>query len=233
MFELVSVSVPKIVDYIRYARNFPNLISEKGDVKDVQRPWVVETIRDLLPQGSRVLDLGGSACEVAGFLKSHCSVTVVDPYDGSGNGPTNPNVYRKRHPEIEVIQGYVDRNLKVPIQDCVYSVSVVEHIEPPFHAETVSAISSVLRPGGFSIHSIDLTCAGYKDFLGQNRPLVQSWIKTHGVEIDVQALADDALNDIETFFLSPQMYLQWLRDRPYANYPWRKVASLNVVMRKL
>lgn len=40
--------------------------------------------------------------------------------------------------------------------DLVYSVSVVEHIEPERIAATFDDIVRVLRPGGLSVHSIDV-----------------------------------------------------------------------------
>lgn len=233
MFELFEVSIPTVPQYIKYAESYPDLIGDLGDLKDVQRPWAFEACRAHLEPRARVIDLGGAACELAGVLKRKFAVTVVDPYEGHGDGPKSSQPYRKLHPELEFYEGYLTRGTPLTGFDCVVSTSVVEHIPVEAHDDTVAGIYESLKPGGFSIHSIDVSLWGVDGFLESSKPLAESWIAAHGPRIDIDQISRDALQDMETYYLSVQMYNRWRKKRSYANYPWRKVTSLNVVMRKL
>ncbi|RJG40885.1 class I SAM-dependent methyltransferase [Mesorhizobium sp. DCY119] len=232
-FELVSVSYSKVPDFIRYREDFPELMSKEIDLKDVQRPWAAEIVRQHVLQGGRVLDMGGAAAELAANLMDEYRATIVDPYEGHGNGPRNIAALRQRYPKITFVKGLLSKNTQIDRQDAVVSTSVVEHIDPAHHPDTVDAIHTVLKPGGYSIHAIDLTCRGVRGFLESQIPLSQSWLDCHRGGTDVNTIVGRMLDDIETFFLPITMYLQWKKDRSYAAYPWRKVGSLNVVFRKM
>ena len=61
-----------------------------GDLKDVQRPWVLKAIVGAVPPGSRLLEIGAGEPLVAELLaRLGYDVTVVDPYDGRDRGPTD------------------------------------------------------------------------------------------------------------------------------------------------
>lgn len=231
-FELVSVGYSTVPDYLRYRQAYPWLIGEKGDLKDVQRPWALEKVVELLPKGARVVDLGGSRGELAGALSAHAKVTVVDPYDGSGGGPTNADPYRRKFPQVTFLAEHLTTETKLPKQQAVVSTSVVEHIAPKFHANTVAAIDEVLDVGGYSIHAVDLTCRGKNGFMEGQIDLSQSWADAHSPGIDVKKLASTMLDDVECYFLPVIMYIQWMKSSKYDAYPWRNVGSLNVVFRK-
>ncbi len=234
MFELVALGYTRVRDYVRYCEEYPGLTGVKGDLKDAQRPWVLEAVQEHLPAGDRVLDLGGARCELAGALDAAgYRATVVDPYEGNDGGPPSPDPYRARYPGVNIIQGLLGPDLLVDPQDAVVSTSVIEHIPPEAHAELVSSIASVLRPGGLSIHAVDLTCRGVNGFLESQIPLCQSFLAAHGVRENVGALAQRMLEDVETYWLPVTMYQQWRRGRPFGQYPWRLVGTMNVVCRRL
>lgn len=234
MFELVEIHVPTVRDYIGYAERHPALVGPHGDLKDVQRPWVMETCARLLDPGARIIDLGGAACELAGVLKADFAVTVVDPYDGAeGQGPNSSAPFRRKHPELSFHEGYLGPDTPLDGFDAVVSTSVVEHIPTGAHADTLAGIRKVLNPGGYSIHAIDVTLWGKGGFLEHTRALAAHWAASHGVVTEVEAICAAALADPETYCLSPQMYDRWRKGRPYARYPWRKVTSLDMVFRKL
>ena len=231
-FSLQNITYPKIPEYLDHLEMFPDLVSSYGDLKDVQRPWAIEACRTNLQSGARILDLGGSRCEVATYLLKEFALTVVDPYDGSGNGPTNPDIYRKRHPGLEIVQGFLNKGTHLREFDAVISTSVVEHIAPKFHADTVGGIYESLKPGGYSIHAIDLTCSGVNGFYEKQKDLAASWLEAHDIECDVNKFVENALLDLETYFNPVTAYVRWKKDKPYEAYPWRKVTSLNFVAQK-
>lgn len=232
MFELINVTYARVPDYVRYLEKYPGSLGEYGDLKDVQRPWVRETVEQLMPTGGSLLDMGGSRCELASDLMIDYDVTVVDPYDGSGNGPTNPEYYRKKFPRLNIVKGLVSPSTPYPGHDAVISTSVVEHIDPIYHQRTVEGIYESLKPGGYSIHAIDVSCKGVNGFLEKTIDICQSWIEVHGVSYPLRTLVDEMLTSVDTYFLPVTMYVRWKKDRPYNAYPWRKVGSVQVVLQK-
>ncbi len=231
MFESISIEYPRVSDYVRYTETYPELMG--SSLKEVQRAWVFDKLCDLLPDRSRVIDLGGSSCELADYMSSRYQMTVVDPYDGSGNGPKTPEHVRRKFPHLNIIQGFLDSDTTLSGYDAVVSSSVVEHIPVEAHASTVAGIYKALKPGGFSIHSIDLTVRGVNGFMERFGALIESFVSTHRCWIDIDALRREMLADVETYYLSPAMYNQWRKGRPFKNYPWRQVSSVNFVARKL
>jgi len=234
MFELVELTYGTVRDYVRYCEEHPGLVGEEvpGDLKDVQRPWALETVNEYLPKGGRTLDLGGARCQLAAALAKSQDVTVIDPYDGRGNGPTDVEPYRKEYPELTFIEGLLEPEISIPRQDAVVSTSVVEHIPTRDHRDLVEAIHEVLAPRGYSIHAIDLTCRGVNGFFESQKAHSQSWLDAHGIDVSVAALASTMLNDLETFWLPVTVYQSWRREKPYNEYPWRQVGTLNMVARK-
>lgn len=233
MFELIELSYTTVREYVRYSDAYPDLITGKGDLKDAQRPWALEAVNALVPLGGRVLDLGGSRCELASAMAPRHKVTVIDPYDGRDGGPSSADLYRKRHPDVTIVEGLLTPDSDLPRQDAVVSSSVIEHIPPPGHPELMKSIYNVLRPGGYSIHAVDLTCRAVDGFLESQIPLCQSWVLEHGVDADIQALAKQMIDDVETYWLPVTMYQQWRKGRPFDDYPWRQVGTMNLTARKI
>ncbi len=120
MFEIKQLNYACIPDYIRYCDAYPGLIGRDGDLKDVQRPWATEIPGQLLPADSKILDLGGSRCELARELTASHHVMFVDPYDGSGNGPTDPDTYRKKYPKLTISQGLLNGATELRMFDASY-----------------------------------------------------------------------------------------------------------------
>src|SRR5258708_7842402 len=77
-------------DYCDSYDCLPFLASAQGDLKDLQRPWMVKALLSRVPRESKLLEVGGGEPLVAALLAQlGFDVTVIDPYDGSGFGPTN------------------------------------------------------------------------------------------------------------------------------------------------
>ena len=82
-------------DYCESLDHLPQITGLDGDSQNVQRPWAVKAILRAKPPPARLLEIGGGEPIVSGFLNElGYDVTLVDPYDGSGNGPTEST--RKR-----------------------------------------------------------------------------------------------------------------------------------------
>src|SRR5262249_24571581 len=76
-----------------------------GDLKDVQRPWALKAVLGTTPLGSRVIEIGGGEPRVAAALAElGYDVTLVDPYDGTGSGPTEHESYLKLYPGVRIVR---------------------------------------------------------------------------------------------------------------------------------
>ena len=92
-------SVSDFCDSMDYLQSFATIA---GDIKDVQRPWMIKAILGSVPAGGKLLEVGAGEPFVADFL-SRCGyeVTIIDPYDGSGQGPTEFEAFRARFEHIK------------------------------------------------------------------------------------------------------------------------------------
>ncbi len=63
--------------------------------------------------------------------------------------------------------------------------------------------------------------------------VIRAFFEAYSIDYSVEQLAADALADHDTYYLSPRVYLKWKQDRSYKQYPWRQVASLNIVLKKI
>jgi hypothetical protein len=106
---VTELSYPTVKDFCDSVENFKDLCSLNGDLKNVQRPWLVKTILRILPEGSKLLEIGAGEPKVADFLnKLEYKVTIIDPYDGTGNGPTEFEYFKKCYPDIRIIKNYFE-----------------------------------------------------------------------------------------------------------------------------
>jgi len=144
--------------------HLPWLASVQNDLKDLQRPWTIKATLGLLPPPVRLLEIGAGEPLVAAALADlDYNVTVVDPYDGSGGGPTAYEQFVQSYPRVRIIQeefrpGLAE--LENQTFDAIYSISVLEHVPEPALRALFHAISGHLKPGGRSFHSVDCVTHG-------------------------------------------------------------------------
>jgi len=229
-FHLTTLGYPKVSEHTEYLTLYPDLMGQS--LKEMQRAWVCDFLCKNLPAKSKVLDLGGSACELADALSKSpkaFDVTVIDPYDGSGNGPSTPEPFKRKYPHINIVRGFLNEETNLSGYAAVISSSVIEHIPVTEHRSTVAGIKKVLAPHGYSVHAIDFTVRGVDGFLEQTADGISNFASEHGVSINIAEIRQQLLNDVDTYYLSPAMYQQWRGKRTFKQYPWRQVSSINFV----
>ena len=210
----------------------------QGDLKDLQRPWTAKAILGLFPSGSRLLEIGAGEPVVAQLLcELGYAVTVVDPYDGSGRGPTEVAYYRERYPSVQIVQDVFSDKLtgiEPASFDCIYSISVLEHVHEPGLGMLFSGIRRFLKPGGRSLHCIDQVLAG-KDADFHRQHLIdilsyQAQLSEQPARYLLREYADTMdrlLHDNEVYYLSAEGHNLWRGATPYDEFPFRKVVSIN------
>jgi SAM-dependent methyltransferase len=233
-----GTSYATVRDYCESLDELPQVTAVDGDLKNVQRPWAVKALLANVPPPARILEIGGGEPIVSGFLNElGYDVTLVDPYDGFGNGPTDYQRYVELFPHVKIRREYFRPGMAglAPASfDAIFSVSVLEHLPPPALATCFEAIAEFLSPSGLSIHCFDFILQGAGDAhdlaQAQNILIEQQKLAGQATAEPVAELAERLRTDVETFFLSPQGHHHWRGGQAYPEFPFRKVVSLQTIV---
>src|SRR5256885_2522450 len=132
--QVSETSYATVRDYCESLDELPQITAVDGDLKNVQRPWAVKAILANVPPPARLLEIGGGEPIVSGFLTElGYDVTLVDPYDGFGNGPTEYERYTQQFPHVKIVREYFRpglAGLAARSFDAILSISVLEHMSP-------------------------------------------------------------------------------------------------------
>jgi 2-polyprenyl-3-methyl-5-hydroxy-6-metoxy-1,4-benzoquinol methylase len=244
-----QLSYATVPDFCDSADFLPQIVRFESTLKDVQRPWAVKAILGTVPVGSKILEIGGGEPLVSGFLQElGYQVTLIDPYDGSGNGPQEYHRFRRSYPKVRIIREYFKKDspaLAGEVFDCIFSVSVLEHIPTEELQSLFDGIDQFLKPGGRSIHCIDDVVDGptadwhfqeVREILAlQHRlqhPSISFSDARRHAEDELQTLYVQLQKDIETYYLSPLEFYRWKNEMSYEEYPFRKIVSVQTCIIK-
>jgi SAM-dependent methyltransferase len=236
----LGASYATVRDYCQSRDELPQITPSDGDLKNVQRPWAVKAILANLQPPARLLEIGGGEPIASGFLSElGYDVTLVDPYDGFGNGPVDYQGYVERFPHVKIVREYFRPGLPglAPHSfDAIFSISVLEHIPPDSLPACFDAIAEFLAPGGLSAHCFDFILQGHgeaHDLVNAQKILAEQKRVTGATdELPFAELLQRLREDVETFFLSPQGHHHWRGGQAYPAFPFRKVVSLQTVGRR-
>src|SRR3954452_16872393 len=83
-FDVYPLSYGTVRDFADSLDNLAGLARANGDMKDLQRCWVLKAVLGNVERGDHLVEIGAGEPLVADVLTQlgH-RVTVVDPYDGS------------------------------------------------------------------------------------------------------------------------------------------------------
>ena len=129
-FEVEPLSYGTVRDLADSVDNLGGLARASSDMKDLQRCWMVKAILGVVEPGGRLVEIGAGEPLVADLLsRLGYEVTIVDPYDGSGQGPREFEEFSRSHPEVTFIRERFPPSAGLEgTYAAVYSVSVLEHI---------------------------------------------------------------------------------------------------------
>ncbi|MGD0617138.1 MAG: glycoside hydrolase family 99-like domain-containing protein [Bryobacteraceae bacterium] len=231
-FAVTRLSYGTVRDYCDSFENLRALATANGDLKDCQRPWVVKAILTKAPPPGCILEIGAGEPLVADLLsRLGYEVWIADPYDGSGNGPREFETFRRRYPHLRFVRSQFHERLpKAPRGgfDCIYSISVLEHVPESELPRVFSGLRNFLKPGGASIHAIDHVLRGS----GAAEHLAKLRLMVHGFgfdQADLDALLKRMNADTETYYLSAEAHNRWRNDVPYDQFPMRVCVSIQTV----
>jgi hypothetical protein len=232
-FEVDPVSYGTVRDWADSVDHFDGLARASFDMKNLQRCWMVKAVLGNAEPGGRLLEIGAGEPLVADLLsRLGYRVTVVDPYDGSGQGPREYEAFRRSYPEITFIRERFPPGQELdPGFAAVYSISVLEHIPTGAVGEAMAAAADLLSPGGCSVHAIDHVVAGWgsDEHLERLEEIVR---RSGGSVAYLHELIGRLEVDPETYLVSAEAHERWRGSLPYDEYPMRRIASVNLFSRK-
>ncbi len=226
------LSYATVMDFCDSHDNLNGLATLNQDLKDVQRPWVLKTILGGVPAGGRLLEIGAGDPWVADLLASiGYEVVVIDPYDGRDRGPDQFEIIKSRYPRVTFLRGLFPDALLGEDEskfDCIYSISVLEHLPHRLIADLFAQIAKHSRTSdSITVHAIDHvhSGAGAKSHLVNLSQIVRS------LGFDEQELPrtlQQMDRDPETYFLSAEAHNRWRGTMPYNEFPMRRCISVQV-----
>ena len=228
-FELEPISFGTVRDYADSTENMLGLASASADMKNLQRCWTVKAVLGNVPRGSRLVEIGAGEPLVAGLLsRLGYEVTVVDPYDGSGNGPREYSLFTSQYPDLRFIRDQFPppAGLDGPF-DCVYSISVLEHVPLEAIDAVIEGGKRLLAERGCQIHAVDHVIAGWG--ADSHREVLDRIVSALGLDAGELASTIDRMErDPETYLVSAEAHNQWRGAVPYDSYPMRRIGSINL-----
>jgi hypothetical protein len=229
-FAVEPVAFGTVRDYADSTENLHGLASASADMKNLQRAWMVKAVLGKVPRGSRLVEIGAGEPLVAGVLsRLGYEVTIVDPYDGSGNGPREYSRFTADYPDLAFIRDQFPPagGLAGPY-DCVYSVSVLEHVPGDAVAGVIEgAWAAVGDRGGCQIHAVDHVIAGWG--ADSHREVLDAIVAALGLDAGELAQTIERMErHPETYLVSAEAHNQWRGSVPYDSYPMRRIGSVNL-----
>jgi len=205
-------------------KDFPELTDLKylwGDLKEYQRLFVFDQLL-IVPQGSRICEVGGGVCNVFEALLRKFPRAYecwsIDPLEGQGGGPKFSSLPWDHNGEVKLVREKIgDFSLKLPSGyfDVLFSLSVLEHISLEEWEKCFTDMVRVCKPGALIIHTVD----GSVDF-----PIGEQYIKAMielpgkvGLRLLHPEIGFDITmvrNDPQTHYVSPTAYIRWLKHFP-------------------
>lgn len=133
-------------------------------LKTYQDLLVYTFLRDRVPPGSRILDVGGGNSRILRRLSTTYECWNVDKFEGVGNGPTDMEKFKSfGYRVVSAFMGDFCPELPDNYFDFVFSVSALEHTpqgQPELYPRIVQDIERVSKNGAWTLHLFDVILRG-------------------------------------------------------------------------
>ncbi len=229
-YQVAPLSYGTVRDFCDSFDHLQPLATANGDLKDLQRPWMLKAVLSCVGrQSARLLEIGAGEPLVADLLRrlGH-EVWVVDPYDGSGNGPRDFERFRRAYPRLTFVRDRFTEStpgLDPASFDCIYSISVLEHVTTMDLSRLMMGMSRFLKPDGLSLHAVDYIHRGRgaEDHSAALR-LMAADLGASAKSLDRMLATMSA--DTDTYYLSAESHNRWRDKLPYEEFPMRICVSV-------
>ncbi len=200
------------------------------DLKVYQDLFVYSFIKQNIQKGSKLLDVGGGDSRILNHFKKDYECWNIDKLEGVGNGPTDIDTSG-----IRLVYDYMGNfNEELPDNyfDLVFSISTLEHVpqdDVKSYENIKNDINRVLKPGGYSLHCIDVVWLN--DWVWSNS--IMPYLYEHEKILNDFVPLLKAIEDPEIFVMSEKYYeknWQFTTEKPYKefgkpfsyNFLWKK-----------
>lgn len=136
---------------------------QRPRLKSAQDAFILSLLKGR--KGLKIAEVGGGDSRVLKILSDDNECWNIDKFEGLGQGPTVINKVKG----VRVVESYLgdfSKELPEGYFDCVFSISVIEHIQFDVLENFFKDIERILKPGGVTMHAIDLYLSD--DYLGEN-----------------------------------------------------------------
>lgn len=130
---------------------------ETSDLKAYQDLFAAYYIRNHVPTGSKILEVGGGHSRVIQFFQNDYEFWNVDKLEGCGNGPTTD--FGVKCVTIRDYMGNFNPDIPNDYFDFVFSISVLEHLpqeDEGLFENVANDLDRVLKKSGQSLHLFDI-----------------------------------------------------------------------------
>lgn len=229
-FPLNPISVGRVRDFCDSLDHLGPLARHQQDLKDIQRCWMLKAILTTFPKGARLAEIGAGEPVVAGLLaRLGYHVTVIDPYDGSGNGPLEFEMFQRDYPDVEFKREYLTGTTDFGGMtfDGFYSISVLEHVPLNNMSDVAEGVRKGSHPGTILLHAVDHVLRG-PGAEYHNQMLLRVANMCNVPASALWDLLSTAEEDIETYFLSAESHNRWRGGLSYDEFPMRRCISIQI-----
>ena len=228
-FDPPPLGYATVRDYCDSADHLPFLASANRDMKDVQRSWMLKAILGRVERGGRLLEIGAGDPIVAGLLsRLGYEVWVIDPYDARDGGPADFDQIRPRYPALHFVRNTFPDGMdagEAGSFDCIYSISVLEHIPDDAVGRVCVGIRRFSHAGAWSIHAVDHVVLG--NGAAEHHAKLVRFADEFGIKERVLTeLFDELERDPDAYFLSAEGHNRWRGSTPYDEFPMRRCVSV-------
>lgn len=199
-------------------------------LKVYQDLLMLRFIRDNIPPGSRILDVGGGISRILTHLAKTYECWNIDKLEGLGNGPR-----AVKDPPYRLVRDYMGNfNPELPdgYFDLVFSISALEHVpqqDTALFDNIINDIDRVLKPGGLSLHLFDIVLKPNGFWTNKFTQYIFDKVDTINRSVTPQVMRQDP----DFYAMSEEAYNKtWFHSnkRPYAEHGLP--SSLNILWKK-
>ncbi len=173
------------------------------DLKVYQDLFVYSFIKDYLPKGSKILEIGGGESRVIKTLSNDYEFWNLDMLEGAGHGPTEIDL-QGNFILVKNNIGNFSKKLQDGFFDLVFSISVIEHF--PEEEEKLSQIFAdmkrVTKADGYWVHCVDSIL--FNDHIWIH-PMVQKLVNEVG-DYDLKKMRENIFSDKNLWVLPKFAY---------------------------
>lgn len=204
---------------------------ENCDLKVYQDLLIFSFLIGNTQEGSKILDIGGGDSRILKYFKNIHECWNIDKLEGVGNGPKEIDTSGYRL--VYDYMGNFNDELPDNYFDVVFSISTLEHVpldDVESYENILKDINRVLKPGGYSIHCIDVVWVDFEEIW--TNEILPYFYKNEKI-INTFVPFIEVLKDKDLFIMSEKYYnenWQFTTNKSYEDFG--KPISYNFLWRK-